>query len=60
MACPLYRIVPSVTLPFSGFSRPETARRVVVLPAPLLPRSDTIRPGSTARDTPFKTWITSA
>jgi hypothetical protein len=33
---------PSVTLPFSGLRIPEIAFKVVVFPAPLLPRREII------------------
>src|SRR5277367_2380545 len=36
--------------PASGFSRPATRRKVVVLPAPVGPSSTTNAPSSTARD----------
>ena len=47
----------SRTSPVLGASRPESARSVVVLPAPLLPSSVTISPSATLNDTPFKAWI---
>src|SRR5579864_5691086 len=47
---------PKVTDPFHGRISPETTRRIVDLPAPLVPRSATISPGSTRRLTPRSTW----
>ncbi len=48
MRSPLKMIVPSVTRASSMPRKPEIARKVVVLPAPLVPSSATICPGSTA------------
>ena len=48
MRSPLKVIVPSVTRASSMPRKPEIARSVVVLPAPLVPRSATICPASTA------------
>ncbi len=42
---PSNRMLPSVTSPFSGLRSPDMAFRVVVLPAPLLPSSETTCPG---------------
>ncbi len=48
MRSPLKTIVPSVTRASSMPRKPEIARKVVVLPAPLVPSSATICRGSTA------------
>src|SRR3954464_9938679 len=46
----LARSAPSTQIePAIGFTRPDTARRVVVLPAPLGPSSATTSPGPTYR-----------
>ena len=42
-----------VDLAAAGLSSPEMVRRMVVLPAPLLPMSVTRLPASTENDTPF-------
>ena len=39
------------TVPPAGFSSPLTARRVVVLPAPLAPIRQTILPAGTSKET---------
>ena len=49
---PLNTMVPSVTRASSMPRKPEMARSVVVLPAPLLPSSATIWRGWTANVTP--------
>jgi hypothetical protein len=36
---------------------PETARSVVVFPAPFAPRTATIEPSSTASDTPCSAFV---
>ena len=41
----------STILPAAGRSKPEIARSVVLLPAPLLPTSATIDPRATSSDT---------
>jgi hypothetical protein len=56
--CPSNTIEPLVTLPRSARIRFEIAFSVVVLPAPLAPRSATTPPVGTLRDTPFSTRIT--
>ena len=43
--------------PLRGRTMPEMARRVVLLPAPLLPMRVTISPGSTESETPFRAWM---
>ena len=48
--CPAKRISP-----LTGAIRPDIARSVVVLPAPLEPSSVTISPSSTDRSSPFNT-----
>jgi hypothetical protein len=48
MRSPLKVIAPSVTRASSMPRKPEIARNVVVLPAPFVPNSATMRPGSTA------------
>ena len=58
MRSPLYSIVPLVTSPRSPLSRLETARSVVVLPAPLPPRMATMPLRGTVSDTPLSTRIT--
>jgi hypothetical protein len=50
---------PSRIEPFSGFNRPEIALRVVVLPAPFVPRRATIFPFGTSSETPRSTWTMS-
>ena len=49
-----YLISPSVISVSSDARNPETARSVVVLPAPLVPTNATIDPSGTSSDTP---WI---
>ena len=51
-------IEPLVTSPRSARSRFEIAFSVVVLPAPLAPRSATMPPFGTSSETPFSTRIT--
>ena len=51
-------MVPRVTAPRSGFSRPEMALSVVVLPAPFAPSTVVIRPSGTSIEQPFSTRIT--
>ncbi len=58
MRCPRSSIVPLVTAPRSPASRLETARSVVVLPAPLPPSNATMPPSGTVSDTPLSTRIT--
>ena len=45
------------TLPRSGSIRPDTVRRIVVLPAPLAPSTATMRPRGTSRLTLRMAWI---
>jgi len=45
------------TVPLLGRTRPEMARKVVVLPAPLAPMSATTWPSSTENDTPRSAWM---
>ena len=56
--------MPERSWPISSGSSPETAFKVVVLPAPLLPRSATIRPGGTVSESPRSTctecWYTTS
>ena len=58
MRSPRSSIEPLVTSPRSPASRLETARSVVVLPAPLPPKMATMLPSGTASDTPLSTRIT--
>ncbi len=58
MRSPRYSIAPFVTSPRSPASRFETARSVVVLPAPLPPSNATTRPSGTCSETPLSTRIT--
>ena len=46
-----------VTFPDDGRTRPEMARSVVVLPAPLLPISATTSPSATEKLTPLSAWM---
>ncbi len=48
---------PNITVPARGFVRPDRLRRIVVLPAPFEPISDTMLPRRTERPMP---WTTSA
>ena len=43
--------------PFFGFTRPEMAWSVVVLPAPFAPMSVTISPSFTSKEIPLIAWI---
>ena len=52
MAAPLKLIVPA-----EGAVRPAMARRVVDLPAPLEPISETMAPSGTDSDTPLRARI---
>jgi hypothetical protein len=52
-SCPSITTVPEV-----GWSRPPRMLRSVVLPEPDRPRTATSSPGSAARDTPRRAWIT--
>src|SRR5437773_1713066 len=51
MRCPSKRTSPAV------FTIPQTARSVVVLPAPFAPRIVVIPPSSTAKDRPWRTFV---
>ena len=42
----------NVTVPFCGSMTPDTVLRIVVLPAPLAPRTVTMAPRGTAKLTP--------
>ena len=46
-----------LTRPPIGLSRPETVRRVVVLPAPLVPMRVTTWPASTVKEMPLTASI---
>ena len=46
---------PNRTTPESGCTRPETARSVVVFPAPFAPSNATISPAATSRSRPRTT-----
>ena len=59
MSTPRKRMCPSLMNPFSGLSSPLIARSVVVLPAPLVPSSETMLPSATERLTPRSTWMMS-
>ena len=48
---PRSRLPPTITSPLRR-TMPETARSVVVLPAPFAPSSATISPSSTVKETP--------
>ena len=52
MDAPWYRICPA-----EGRSIPLTARKVVVLPAPFAPISETISPWPTRMEMPRSAWI---
>ena len=56
-ATPTSELPSKRTSPWRGASRPERVRRVVVLPAPLFPRSVTISPCATRNEMPFNAWI---
>ncbi|CAO0831638.1 hypothetical protein SMICM17S_10575 [Streptomyces microflavus] len=43
--------------PPTGLRRPERVRRVVVLPAPLVPMRVTTSPASTLKEMPLTAWI---
>ena len=58
MRSPRNSIEPLVTSPRSPLSRLETARSVVVLPAPLPPSRATMPPSGTCSETPLSTRIT--
>ena len=58
MRRPASSIAPLVTSPRSDRSTPEIAFKVVVLPAPLAPRSVVIEPSRTSIDTPLSTRMT--
>ncbi len=58
MRSPAKAIEPFVTSPRSARNRFEIAFNVVVLPAPLPPRSATMPPTGTSSDTPFSTRMT--
>ncbi len=58
MRSPRNSMQPLVTSPRSPASRLDTARSVVVLPAPLPPRMATTPPSGTCSDTPLSTRIT--
>ena len=47
----------NATVPADGFTRPEIARSVVVLPAPFAPISAHTWPASTLNDTPLSAWM---
>jgi hypothetical protein len=53
-------MLPSVTSPSSACRSPEMALSVVLFPAPFEPRSATIFPLGTWRESPFSTRITSS
>ena len=60
MRSPPSSMAPSVTSPSSACKSPEIALSVVLLPAPLEPRSATIFPSGTSRERPFSTRMTSS
>ena len=58
MRSPRSSMLPLVTSPRWPCNKLDTARKVVVLPAPLPPKMVTILPLGTCNDTPFKTKMT--
>ena len=60
MRSPSSSMVPSVTSPSSARRSPEIALSVVLFPAPFEPRSATMLPRLTSRESPFSTRMTSS